>query len=666
MATTRLMPLHTGKGRTVGQAISAIIDYTENPQKTDGGRLITSWQCDSRIADAEFLFTKNQYIQKTGRVRGEDDVIAYHLRQSFVPGEITPEEANRLGCELAKRFTKGNHAYIVCTHIDKAHIHNHVIWNSTALSQTRKFRNFWGSSRAVRRLNDTICIENGYSIVENPKRHGKSYNKWLGDNRIQKNGGEFKMKKKEAGEKVTAKQGLLLLFAAVLVIVVCKIVFNVDTKTTLMLSGAIGGIICMIWGFKWEDIESKFAEGIKSTAMPIVLLIVIGMMVASWILSGTIPTMTYYGMKLLAPGQFLFLSCILCSVMSVCTGTSWGTVSTLGVALLGVAMGLGIPIEMTAGAIVVGSFFGDKMSPLSDSTVLAASCARVNLLDHVKHMYYSTVPAMLVSLVLFFVLGFRFKGGAISGVDYDEILAGLDASFNLSLLTLLPPIVVLVLVLMKKPAIPTFGAGIVVAFIIGIVTQGADPIEMLNAMSKGVSMETGIPIVNTLVNRGGIVSMLDTIGLILSAAIFAAPMRASGSVNAIFEAVKKVAKTPTQFMVLALIMQPVLLVATTSYFVTMPVTGELAADAMDEMGYSRLNLSRMMEDGGTVVCPLIPWGNTGAFITATLGVTPYEYFFYMPFIWLCFVFDMLSIVTGIGLKKADGSMVTPIFKRKAS
>ena len=181
MATTRLMPLHTGKGRTVGQAISAIIDYTENPQKTDGGRLITSWQCDSRIADAEFLFTKNQYIQKTGRVRGEDDVIAYHLRQSFVPGEITPEDANRLGCELAKRFTKGNHAYIVCTHIDKAHIHNHVIWNSTALSQTRKFRNFWGSSRAVRRLNDTICIENGYSIVENPKRQGKSYNKWLGD-----------------------------------------------------------------------------------------------------------------------------------------------------------------------------------------------------------------------------------------------------------------------------------------------------------------------------------------------------------------------------------------------------------------------------------------------------------------------------------------------------
>lgn len=127
MATTRLMPLHTGKGRTVGTAISDIIDYVQNPQKTDNGRLITSYQCDSRIADAEFLFNKRQYIAATGRVRGEDDVIAYHLRQSFVPGEITPEEANRLGCELARRFTKGKHAFIVCTHIDKKHIHNHII-----------------------------------------------------------------------------------------------------------------------------------------------------------------------------------------------------------------------------------------------------------------------------------------------------------------------------------------------------------------------------------------------------------------------------------------------------------------------------------------------------------------------------------------------------------
>ena len=175
------MPLHTGKGRTVGKAIQDIIDYVENPQKTDGGRLIASFQCDSRIADAEFLFAKRQYLAKTGRRRGADDVIAYAIRQSFVPGEITPEEANRLGCELARRFTKGNHAYIVCTHIDRHHIHNHIIWNSTSLDHTQKFRDFLGSGRAVRKLSDTICIENGYSIVEHPKSRGKSYDKWLKD-----------------------------------------------------------------------------------------------------------------------------------------------------------------------------------------------------------------------------------------------------------------------------------------------------------------------------------------------------------------------------------------------------------------------------------------------------------------------------------------------------
>ena len=181
MATTRIMPLHVGKGRTESRAISDIIDYVANPKKTDNGRLITGYACDSRTADAEFLLAKRQYIAATGRVRGADDVIAYHVRQSFRPGEITPEEANRLGVEFARRFTKGNQAFVVCTYIDKSHIYNHIIWSSVSLEYDRKFRNFWGSTKAVRQLSDTVCIENGLSIVENPKLHGKSYNKWLGD-----------------------------------------------------------------------------------------------------------------------------------------------------------------------------------------------------------------------------------------------------------------------------------------------------------------------------------------------------------------------------------------------------------------------------------------------------------------------------------------------------
>ena len=181
MATSRLMALHIGKGRNVGTAIRDIIDYVENPDKTEGGRLVTGYQCNPKIADAEFLLFKNLYRQKTGRERGADDVIAYHLRQSFVPGEITPEEANRLGQELARRFTRGNNAFIVATHTDKHHIHNHIILSAVTVDYKRKFRNFWKSGLALRRLNDTICIENGYSIVEKPKGHGKTYNKWQGE-----------------------------------------------------------------------------------------------------------------------------------------------------------------------------------------------------------------------------------------------------------------------------------------------------------------------------------------------------------------------------------------------------------------------------------------------------------------------------------------------------
>ena len=175
MSTTRWIPIHAGKGRTVGRAIEKVIAYVENPKKTGGGQLITCYECESRTADAEFLLAKREYLQKTGRERGKDNVIAYHLRQSFLPGEITPEEANRLGQELAMRFTKGRHAFIVCTHTDKHHIHNNIIINSTTLDSTRKFRDFKGSARAMKRLNDTICAENGYSIVERPNRKGKTY-----------------------------------------------------------------------------------------------------------------------------------------------------------------------------------------------------------------------------------------------------------------------------------------------------------------------------------------------------------------------------------------------------------------------------------------------------------------------------------------------------------
>ena len=181
MATIRLMPLHMGKKHTAGQAIRKIIDYVENPDKTENRELVSAYACDPRTADAEFMLSRREYYEMTGCSEKKSEVIAYHFRQSFRPGEVTPEEANRIGYELAKRFTHGNHAFVVATHTDKKHIHNHIIWNAVTLEHDRKFRNFWGSFIALRRLSDTLCLQNGLSIVESPGPHGATYDKWQGD-----------------------------------------------------------------------------------------------------------------------------------------------------------------------------------------------------------------------------------------------------------------------------------------------------------------------------------------------------------------------------------------------------------------------------------------------------------------------------------------------------
>lgn len=186
MATTNLIPLHVGKKCTAGSSIARVIQYVKNPEKTQGESLVTGYGCNPALADAEFMFMKKTYLDRTGRYRGKDDVIAYHMRQAFLPGEITPEEANRLGQELAQRFTHGNHAYIVATHTDRHHIHNHIIISAVNLNCDRKFRNFLGSSFALRRLNDVICIENGYSVIEHPKKRGQRYNKWMETNHVSK------------------------------------------------------------------------------------------------------------------------------------------------------------------------------------------------------------------------------------------------------------------------------------------------------------------------------------------------------------------------------------------------------------------------------------------------------------------------------------------------
>ena len=324
-------------------------------------------------------------------------------------------------------------------------------------------------------------------------------------------------------------------------IIVGKLLWSLDTTIVLLMSATVVSIFVIIQGVKWGDIEEEISSGIKGMGVPVVVLIETGILVGVWMASGTIPMMMDLGLKLISPKIFLLVTCLICTVMSVVSGTSWGTLATAGVALLGVGIGLGIPVPMTCGAIVVGSFFGDKMSPLSDSTIVAAASCEVPLIEHIRHMLWTTTPAYAVCLVLYTVLGFQFSG-SIGGEEYSALLAGLESTFQFNILLLLPPIIVFALVLTKKPALPAFAAGIFSAVVLGMIFQGQSFQELCVVMAKGCTIDSGSPLVNTLIQRGGMSSMLSTVAIVIGAAVFAAPIRASGAAQVLFAKVEAVAK----------------------------------------------------------------------------------------------------------------------------
>ena len=321
---------------------------------------------------------------------------------------------------------------------------------------------------------------------------------------------------------VSAGKAAVLLVVS-LVIILGGVIF-VKAPSTIVLITAGGAVMTLsvIWGVKWNDIQDDILQSLKAMFIPILILLAVGMLVGSWIISGTVPLMIYYGLKVLSPSSFLLVAALVCSLMSVMTGTSWGTMSTVGIALMGVSAGLGIPLYYTAGAIVVGAIFGDKLSPLSDSTVLASGVSNVELREHCKYLLWTTIPGYLISLILYAVLGLQFRQGTIEGQSLQLILSTLEKSFNLNPILFLPPVAVLVLIIMKKPTLPVFGVGIVLGAVLAIVFQGAGLKAIAIALNTGYATATKVAIVDKMLMRGGLSSMLGSTALLIGAAVFGA------------------------------------------------------------------------------------------------------------------------------------------------
>lgn len=454
------------------------------------------------------------------------------------------------------------------------------------------------------------------------------------------------------------KKTLSTVKAVVLIAVSIAIIFGgivfIDAESTIVLlaAGTAVIILSLVWGVRWEELERDILNNLRAMFIPILILLAVGLMIGVWMLSGTIPVIIYYGLLLIKPSVFLFVACLACALMSVMAGTSWGTIGTIGVAFMGVSAGLDIPLQYTAGAVVVGAIFGDKMSPLSDTTVMAAAVTDVKLVDHIKHMLYTTVPGLVISLIVFLVLGFQYSG-QIEDERITSILTTLETNFNLNPLLLLPPVVILILIYRNKPTLPVFGVGILLGGLLAAFFQGNGLAEIAAALNDGYTASTEVEIVDSMLQRGGLSSMLGTVALLIAAAIFGSPLRTAGVIDVILNGIQKVVNTGKGIMLSSLSLHAFLFIITGSYYVTFAVLGPMMKSMYDKYGLHRKNFSRTLEDSGTALAPLIPWSVTGAFIAGTLGVPVVQYAPFAPMLYLGIVFAVIYIMTGFGIAKAD-------------
>jgi NhaC family Na+:H+ antiporter len=429
---------------------------------------------------------------------------------------------------------------------------------------------------------------------------------------------------------------------------------EIDVHIPILVSAFFAaGVAIFGLNYTWNEIEEGLVETIKMALGAIIILMIIGMVVGTWIQSGVVPTMIFYGLKILSPGIFLPATVIICAIVSIATGSSWTTAATVGIALIGVGEGLGIPRNIVAGAIISGAYMGDKLSPLSDTTNLAPAMAGTDLFTHIKHMLYTTVPSFIITLIMFGFLGMKYTGVALNTKMIDGILGTLGGSFNINPLLLLVPVIVIGAVVMKVPAIPGLFGGAIIGGIAAMIFQGATLGSVFGTLHYGYAGESGMAMVDDLLNRGGLDSMMWTVSLILCAMILGGIMEKTQMLATLALKILSVAQT-TGNLILVSIITPIFvnLVAGDQYL-SIVVTGRMFKNAYEEKGLHPKNLSRSLEDAGTLTSPLIPWNTCGAYMIATLGLAPWTY---VPYCFLNLINPVIAIIygyTGFSIEMLD-------------
>lgn len=460
--------------------------------------------------------------------------------------------------------------------------------------------------------------------------------------------------------KPTFTEALIPLLGMVLLLGIGYGKYGLPIQFLLILAAILASIIAARCGYTWKDMINGIAEKIQSSLPSLLVMVCVGAMIACWMVSGTIPMLIYYGIKIIDP-QFLFVTAFfVTAIISTFTGTSFGSAGTAGVAIMGIAIALGVPLEIAAGAVISGAVFGDKLSPLSDTTMLAPIAAGSELYDHIKHLLYTTGSATIVCILVYTGVGLTMDVSKMANPEtVNAILQNLEQLYNFNLFLLIPPVLVFWGAYTKKPTIPVLLAASFVAIIMGIIFQGFDLKTATMAFVNGfkVNMIPGSadlkvvkPIVS-LLNRGGLMGMMSTVLLVFCAFGFAGIFSKAGCIEVVLDKIIHSIKSVGQLITATVGSTLFMSIVTGSSYLAILIPGEMFKDLYKKFNLAPKNLSRTLEDAGTCAVPLVPWSVAGTYMATTLGVPTFEY---IPWAFLCytgFVFAIIYGYTGIGIAK---------------
>lgn len=454
------------------------------------------------------------------------------------------------------------------------------------------------------------------------------------------------------------KKASLALSSLAIVLIVAFIavgigVFNVNIAILLFLCWMIMWPFAAHLGYSFSEMEGFAYEMAQKCIAPAAIILAVGMMIASFMAAGTVPTILVAGLKLITPKFFLALTFVMCCIMSVIMGTSWGTLGTVGIAMMGVGAGLGVNPAITAGAVVSGAWFGDKMSPMSDSTIMCSTITETYIMDHIKAMMQTTIPAAVVSLVIYLGIGIGISGDSYDASTVDSIMNGLKGIFHINLIPVIPIVVVIVMILMKKGTIVSMMSGTVVAILIAVFYQGYSVADMGTFLYSGFTCDTKNEILISLLNRGGMTSMLSLLAVFVGGLGLGGILDKTGMLEPIFHYITEKYKSPRGIMLMAwcATLLCILVIADNNFAFVMVAT--LFGSAFQKYNLKSQNLSRILEDVGTLGSALVPWNVGAQFAAGVLGVSTLAYMPYAFLNWMTPILSLAFIILQVKIKKIE-------------